>query len=330
MLKFKCAKRWFTVVAVAIFAGCTSLIANAECCCCEHEGIAQESVSVKNGDFEISKDGILQEYYGKNDVVCIPEGVKKISFAVFFNHDEIKQVICPTSLEIIDEFAFFGCTKLEKVELPRNLKSISRLAFGNCTSLQKIELPFGVKEVDLQAFLSCSSLQKIDVCQENEHFCSVDGMLYNKKIDTLICCPNGKSGVAVVPESVINIGEFACFNCKNLTKIEVKGPLKNIGDGAFYDCGNLTEIKLGNSVEHIGTYAFGRCLALKQITIPKTVIEIKDNAFSETNLERIFVLSKNVKLPEELKDMQLTIVTYEDSRAKDFAVENALGLQILE
>lgn len=60
------------------------------------------------GDFLIS-GGVLVAYRGNASEVTIPEGVRVIAGGAFENHDEIKNVILPESLQNIDEKAFSGC-----------------------------------------------------------------------------------------------------------------------------------------------------------------------------------------------------------------------------
>ncbi len=59
-------------------------------------------------DFLIVGDGILLAYRGSAEKVMIPEGVKTIAAESFLNHKEIKEVVYPTSLKIIEENAFKG------------------------------------------------------------------------------------------------------------------------------------------------------------------------------------------------------------------------------
>ncbi len=61
------------------------------------------------GDFLIS-GGVLVAYRGNSVEVTIPEGVRVIAGGAFEDHEEIKTLILPKSLQSIDEKAFSGCS----------------------------------------------------------------------------------------------------------------------------------------------------------------------------------------------------------------------------
>src|SRR5882757_10520205 len=48
--------------------------------------------------------------------------------------------------------------------------------------------------------------------------------------------------------------------------------VSKIGDFAFYNCTNVTSITIPTSITSIGTYAFCGCTSLANITIPNSVI----------------------------------------------------------
>lgn len=67
-----------------------------------------------NSDFLIS-GGVLVAYRGDLAEVTIPEGVRVIAGGAFEDHDEIKTLILPESLQDIDPKSFSGCS-LESVQ----------------------------------------------------------------------------------------------------------------------------------------------------------------------------------------------------------------------
>ena len=79
--------------------------------------------------------------------------------------------------------------------------------------------------------------------------------------------------------SVTAIGEYAFYDCLNLTSITIPNSIISIGDVAFFYCYSLTSIDIPNSVTSIGADAFFRCYSLTSITIPKSVTFIGKGAF---------------------------------------------------
>ena len=92
-----------------------------------------------------------------------------------------------------------------------------------------------------------------------------------------------KDGVAIIPEGITEISNYA-----------------------FDDCCTLESIVIPESVEEIGECAFWNCESLKSITLPKSVTEIDESAFDDCSaLTAIYVPAEKTDyykelLPEEL------------------------------
>lgn len=61
------------------------------------------------------RGGVLIAYRGKQAEVVVPEGVRVIAGEAFAEHEEMKKITLPTTLEHIDDRAFAGCSP-EKIE----------------------------------------------------------------------------------------------------------------------------------------------------------------------------------------------------------------------
>ena len=157
--------------------------------------------------------------------------------------------------------------------------SIGESAFANCKSLTSILIPNSVTSIGDYAFYLCSSLTSIEVNANNQNYASIDGVLYNKGVTTLICCPGGKTSITI-PNSVTSIGSSAFSYCSSLTSITIPDSVTSIEYFAFSDCTSLTSITIPNSVTSIGNYAFWNCSSLTSIIIPNSVTSIGDGAFS--------------------------------------------------
>ena len=68
-------------------------------------------------------------------------------------------------------------------------------------------------------------------------------------------------------------------NCNQIKSVVIEHGVTNIGDYAFYDCGNLTSVTIGDSVTSIGYRAFDQS-GLSSVTIPSSVKSIGGWAFS--------------------------------------------------
>ena len=118
----------------------------------------------------------------------------------------------------IGDDAFYGCSSLESVTIPNSVTSIGNYAFFDCSSLESVTIPNSVTSIGDGAFSGCSKLKNIDVYPENANYSSIDGILYNKDVTKLICCPGAKISVTI-PNSVTSIGDDAFYYCNDLKTI---------------------------------------------------------------------------------------------------------------
>ncbi len=85
------------------------------------------------------RNGVLTKYLGAEEIITIPEGVKRISSFTFTgNYDAqgaVKRIILPKSLERIDDGAFATLEAMEQIVIPRGVKAIGRVAFRGCKLL---------------------------------------------------------------------------------------------------------------------------------------------------------------------------------------------------
>lgn len=165
--------------------------------------------------------------------------------------------------------AFAYCESLTKVTLPESLCIIGDNAFSNCSSLAEINIPKGVDRISTYAFSWCISLKAINVSEENTHYCSQGGVLFNADKTLLIRFPQANETTEyVVPETVTEIANSAFYGCSSLTKVTLPESLQTIGDIAFTFCTALAEINIPKNVTQIGTFAvFSECTSLKAINV---------------------------------------------------------------
>ena len=84
----------------------------------------------------------------------------------------------------------------------------------------------------------------------------------------------------VVEKGVTGIGNYAFYNCKNVTNAAIAGSVTSIGNYAFNGCTSLSKLTLTQGIISIGDYAFSGCTDLSRIVIPASVVTIGGNAFN--------------------------------------------------
>lgn len=164
--------------------------------------------------------------------------VKMIDYLAFHICTDLTSVSMP-SVETIGEKAFSWCFILTSVDMP-SVKTIGNEAFEGC-ALMSASLPASCTLVGVNPFSACSELEEIVVDENNMNYTSVDGVLYDKAIRTLISCPAGKHSIDM-PSSVTKIGEKAIFDCDRLTSVRLPASCTSIAGNPFGSCNSLEEL----------------------------------------------------------------------------------------
>ncbi len=233
----------------------------------------------------------------------IPAGVTSIGKCAFCDCESLKSLEIPAGVTSIEEGAFCGCESLKSIEIPAGVTSIGNGAFIGCESLESIEIPAGVTSVGYSVFDFCLSLSTIEVVRNNPEYCSLDGVLFNKKTRKLISFPAGRNekeynippGVTsieegafhycsslktlTIPAGVTSVGNAAFGGCSSLETLVIPAGVTSIGDGAFIGCSSLKTLTIPAGVTSIGNFAFGGCSSLETLAIPDSVTNIGNGAF---------------------------------------------------
>ena len=268
-----------------------------------------------DGTLIISGTGDMFDYYSRSDVpwysvrgsirmVIIEDGITRIgsySFAhcyhlstVVMSNDIIEigayafsqcwwllSVNIPTNLKYISSDSFYQCLLLKSITIPESVTAIYDDAFNECENLENIFIPKSLTNITDNPFAGCTSLN-IMVDDDNPKYTSVDGILYDKNKESLLCYPASKDDETfTIPNTVKTIKESAFEKCYSLISVIIPTSVTSIGDWTFYYCTSLTSVTIGNSVTSIGDYAFYNCRSLTSITIPDSVTSIGSYAFSD-------------------------------------------------
>lgn len=142
----------------------------------------------------------------------------------FYHSYNIKNIVIPKSVKVIDEYAFNDCSSLETIVFEENseLETINHRAFASLTSLEEIVLPDSLITIEDEAFNNCYILNKV-----------------------------------TFGTNLTTIGNNAFEYCSSIKEVVfTSDTLESIGDYAFAYCNALTEFYLGENVATIGNEAF--------------------------------------------------------------------------
>lgn len=221
-----------------------------------------------NGDtLTISGTGPLDSWNTWDDYrkqirkVIIEEGITAIGYCTFAYHTNLEDVALPDSLTTIGGQAFQGSDKLTIITLPKNVQHFY--------STQSV--------CHAASVFSCDNLTAIEVHPENQWFCDVDGVLFDKEMHTLLCYPLGRTETHyTIPSGVKELAHSA-FSHSRCT-IDLPNSLQIIGRSAFYSA-DFCNISIPNGVTQIHQYAFENCDFLTEITLPSSVEKVWRDAF---------------------------------------------------
>jgi hypothetical protein len=186
--------------------------------------------------------------------VTIPASVTHIGNWAFKECTSLTNVTIPPSVTHIGDGAFEH-TRITSINIPQSVMHIGKEAFRN-TDLTTITIPASVTHIGKDAFGGCYILTSINVDNSNPAYASIDGVLFDKNIQTLFRYPTGKQTTTyIIPPSVTTIVDQAFFG-SNLTNVTIPPSVTTIGEQAFSFNKNLTSVTIPESVTSIGRLAF--------------------------------------------------------------------------
>ena len=312
-----------------------------------------ENVQIENGVTNIGHHA----FYDCNKLksISIPEGVTSIGESAFKNCENLENVIIPNSTVEIKENAFESCKSLKSIIIPNNILQINEYAFYECFNLINIQLGSGLNkigscafrachnlasitipkntiDIGIIAFRECYNMENIEVEKGNTKFNSINGVLFNKKKDTLLAYPNGKKGKYIIPKSTLVIGNSA-FASSKINSVNIPKTVKIIKGDAFRYCNNLKNIKIPNSVNEIGNLTFANCDSLERIKLGSSITELNMYILSQNeNLLKIKISRKNLKFKSKrgilYNKSSDTLVMYPRGKKGDFIIpENVICIK---
>lgn len=240
--------------------------------------------------------------------ITAPSTLKLIDGYAFCN-TKITSFNVGANVEDLDDSAFYGCTSLKEIivdsanenyysvdgilfeksrfsfmgdtisiypsakegatyTIPENVGSIGFDTFSNLVYLKELNIPANV----ISFFISGSTnLERVNISDECEDYKSVDGIVYTKSGNGLVCYPNGRTAekytVADIakeaysssivynpyvkeitfPEGFEYVKDRAVRDCENLETINLPSTLTALDNNFVNNCKNLTTVNFNNT-----------------------------------------------------------------------------------
>ena len=259
---------------------------------------AQFHCSVGTGFCGKTGDNMIWNLYD-NGLLTISGKGEMLNFEGIYSEDAwrafsdlINVIKIDNGVNSIGDYAFSTCQQLISVIIPESVETIGFGSFTACNSLTNVTIPKNVSEIGGNAFSVCSKLEKIIVDSENTSYCDIDGVLFDKRQETIIQFPRGKDKEITysIPDGVKRIGDNAFSLCTNLISVTIPESVEEIGSWAFMSCYRLKSVSFPDSLKTIGYQSFSGCKGLTEIRIPQNVTIISDSAFNGcSNLSKITI-----------------------------------------
>lgn len=262
-----------------------------------------------SNEFNVAADN--PNYSSPNGLLCNKDQTLLIQCTTNkFNYN----LTIPNSIVTIGRYAFAGCEWLRNVTIPANVTTIENYAFSDCSGIDSITIPSSVASLGTGVFERCSYMKSINVVSDNLNYSSLDGVVFNKRQDTLIAYPPGRIGmysipnrvttiagsafsscerltIIDIPNSVTIIGKSAFAGCKSLVSVTIPDGVTEIANSTFEQCTNLSLVDFGKNTTRIGSFAFYFCSSLQSVTLPEGLKVVEWVAFQSCSLSSISIPS---------------------------------------
>jgi len=227
--------------------------------------------------------------------VTILGKITSIENYTFKNCTLLDNITLPDTIATIGSYAFENCKGFKSFTVPFRVTTIGEYSFSNCTNLTSITLPNSVLIIESNAFpvisnnltiyansntyaeqyalensipfVSLNNDPSYAPCGENVTYAlSNDGTLTisgsGKMTDypdaTYVPWKDARSSIkrVIIENGVESVGNFAFYECENITSVTLPDTITEIGIWAFYGCSDLTSIRIPSGVTRVGAFAF--------------------------------------------------------------------------
>ena len=133
----------------------------------------------------------------------------------------------------VDKY-FDSHDNLKSIMIEEGMLSLPKNIFNFLLYLEQVNIPSTIKEIGTSAFEDCRSLAQVTFAANS---------------------------------ALSSIGNWAFYNCHELSSIAIPEGVTQIGKAAFYGCTYMSNVKLPASIQQIGDNAFALCQKIDRMDV---------------------------------------------------------------
>jgi hypothetical protein len=151
--------------------------------------------------------------------------------------------------------------------IPDHVTSLNGNAFWGCYTLTTVNISSNLISLGDHTFFDCGSLSAIIVDEDNQHFCSPNGVLFNKNMSTLVRVPETRTGAFSIPYGVTLVDNLAFKNCQ-VTSVIIPSTVTRLDSFSFAGCDQLRNVWFLGDAPNTGTSVFQAITDLTTYYLP--------------------------------------------------------------
>lgn len=234
----------------------------------------ESSITLDGRTYPVTKIEDDAFYMNKKiEKLVLPESVNELGHLSFAAMQSLKEVTINGPVKILPMDLFFECINLESIKLPETLEVIDQYALGAVYRLKELNLPASLQYILWNGIFGTYELEKINFTGTNDNFHLINGTLYTKDMQFMICHENANTDIVdiIIPEGVTQL-YWSPFYGSHIRSITLPSSLEGLPPQLF-------------------VLPYRSPVTLDKLTISDNIFEIPHGCFT---LPRHLTLGKNV------------------------------------
>ncbi len=200
--------------------------------------------------------------------LIISDNVTEIGQNAFYNCYDLTGISWSKGLRILGRYSFANNTTLKSLSLPPKVTTIEDSVFEGCTNLNTVVLPKATSSLGRCVFKNCTNLSSITIngnigdCSDRSsgYYSDSYSLFYNTGTNVSSFKVTFGSSVTQIPAFIFATNsDKSNHQYAHIISVTIPASVKTIGEYAFYNCHNLSSVTVSSKTAVIDENAFGNC-----------------------------------------------------------------------